>query len=69
MNERPRHYAESGSIRDYEVADDWKVPAMLAQALKYLYRYRNKGDPIADLRKAQDCIGYHIEQLEKNTND
>lgn len=62
--ERPDHYKNSGKLRDYEVADDWRLPAILAQALKYIKRHALKGNPVEDLEKARDCITLHLEHLE-----
>jgi len=69
MIERPDHYANSGEIRDYVVADDWRLPQLLGNVLKYLKRYRHKGHPVADLNKAIDCIKLQIEQLESEAHN
>jgi len=67
--ERPDHYKNSGKIRDYVVADDWGLPAILAQALKYIKRHRLKGHPVEDLRKAVACVELAIEQLKENDDE
>ena len=65
----PSHYVKSGKIRDYVVADDWGLPAILAQALKYIKRHRLKGHPVQDLRKAVACVELAIEQLKENDDE
>ena len=67
--ERPDHYKNApGNLRDYVVADDWELPAILGQALKYIKRHRYKGKPVEDLTKAMGCIELAIEQLEGNVH-
>ena len=65
MIERPDHYEKSGKIRDYEVADDWGLPQLLGNVLKYLKRHQHKGHPEEDLGKARDCIIIHLEDIAK----
>lgn len=36
--------------------------------IKYLWRYRFKGEPLADLKKARDYLNWMIESVERNDN-
>lgn len=36
--------------------------------IKYLWRYRLKGEPLADLLKARDYLNWLIESVEGNDN-
>tara|TARA_B100000886_G_C20293146_1_gene436349 strand:- start:163 stop:387 length:225 start_codon:yes stop_codon:yes gene_type:complete len=66
MIDHPDHY-NSGKI---EVIDFIKSLGLhedfcIANAIKYLSRYKHKGDPIADLKKAKWYIDYIIKEMEE----
>ena len=66
MVDHPDHY-NSGKI---EVIDFIKSLGIdedfcIGNAIKYLSRYKHKGDPIEDLKKARWYIDYLIKQLEE----
>lgn len=60
----PRHY--SGvvpGVECIEVASHFSF--CIGNAMKYLWRYQNKGNPVQDLQKAIWYIQYEIEQIRK----
>jgi len=59
----PAHYTQ-GKIEVIEFLEDQKFDFRIASAVKYLCRYRYKGKPVEDLRKAIWYINRVIEQLE-----
>lgn len=58
----PAHYVNK-KILWLQVADDWKLSVRLANTLKYICRYKEKGDPIQDLKKARQYLDMEIERL------
>jgi len=65
MINHPDHY-NSGKI---EVIDFIKSLGMhedfcIANAIKYISRYKHKGDPMGDLKKARWYIDYLIKEME-----
>ena len=65
MINHPEHY-NSGAI---EVIDFIKSLGMhedfcIANAIKYISRYKLKGDPLGDLKKARWYIDYLIKEME-----
>ena len=66
MVNHPDHY-NSGKI---EVIDFIKSLGLheefcIANAIKYLSRYKHKGDPVEDLKKAKWYIDYIIKEMEE----
>ena len=66
MVNHPDHY-NSGKI---EVIDFIKSLGLhedfcIANAIKYLSRYKHKGDPVGDLKKAKWYIDYIIKEMEE----
>lgn len=61
--ERPSHYCYS-RIQPLHVIEEWQLPFHVATALKYLARYRHKGQAVLDLRKAVFYLQRYIEVLE-----
>ena len=59
----PAHYVEGRKYEPRRVAEDWNLNCNAGPALKYLARYERKGDPVGDLKKAQQYIGFEIERL------
>lgn len=66
----PSHYADSiieakDYIRDRDGSLGF-VYFFLASTRKYLHRYRQKGSILENLKKAHQCLGWVIEELEAN---
>lgn len=51
----PSHY-NNGSIEAIDVIVDWKLGFHLGNVIKYIARYRHKGDPKGDLMKAREYL-------------
>jgi hypothetical protein len=51
MINSPRHYIK-GRFEVIEVLEEWDLPFHLANSVKYIARYKDKGKPIEDLEKA-----------------
>jgi len=69
----PPHYGE-GKIECIEYLKDNMDVMMFMGYLegnikKYLHRYRYKGKPLEDLKKAQWYLNHEIERLEKENNE
>jgi len=64
---KPPHYT-FGKIEVIDVIDDWNLGFYEAQVLKYLARYKYKGDPIGDLKKAKWYLDRLISKLDKPDN-
>jgi hypothetical protein len=63
----PKHYNSHPS--GVECADiTVYMPTMIGCAMKYLWRWDLKGEPIKDLRKAIWCIERHIRMLENEVD-
>ncbi len=65
--ERGAEHHRTKTIQVIDVVDAWGLGYRLGNAVKYISRYREKGDPIGDLRKAAHCIEMEIERLESVT--
>lgn len=59
----PKHY-NHGQIQVWDFIVDQQLDYLAGCAVKYLCRYRHKGTPIKDLKKAQAYLGKLIEQEE-----
>jgi len=68
MVNHPEHY-NSGNIEviDFIKSLDMHEDFCVGNAIKYLSRYKYKGNPIEDLKKAKWYIDYLIRQLEKES--
>lgn len=64
--QRPAHYCYS-DLQPLDVAEKWDLPFHLACVVKYLARYRHKGQPILDLRKAIQYLQRYVELLERQS--
>ena len=63
----PKHYNSHPS--GVECADiTVHMPTMIGCAMKYLWRWDLKGDPIENLRKAIWCVERHIRMLEEEAD-
>lgn len=61
---KPMHYHQFEST-PLDVIKDWKLCYLLGQVLKYIGRYRFKGNPIQDLKKARWYLDEKIKELEE----
>lgn len=59
----PQHYAK-GKFECIEIIEDLEFGYHDGNAMKYLWRYRDKGDPVENLRKCKWYIDRLISQLE-----
>jgi hypothetical protein len=59
----PKHYLKRG-ISPQKVAEYWDLSANLMNTIKYIARFRDKGRPVEDLRKA---VWYLMRELELET--
>lgn len=62
--DRPAHYT-MGKIEVIDFIEDQDLPYHTANAIKYICRYRYKGKPIEDLRKAAWFCTRLANKLEK----
>lgn len=60
--ESPDHYTWHVACECNDIAQEFNYN--IGTALKYLWRYQHKGNPIQDLRKAVKKIKQEIERLE-----
>lgn len=58
----PRHYAQVPGMECIDVAMHFDF--LTGNAIKYLWRHNNKGEPVKDLKKALWYIQKRIEVLE-----
>jgi len=63
---KPSHYL-SGTIEVLDFILDQRFGYLDGQVIKYLSRYRHKGTPIQDLRKAEFYLKRLIVELEKES--
>ena len=60
----PAHYTQ-GTIEVLDFILDQKFGYLDGQVIKYLCRYRHKGKPLEDLRKAEFYLKRLIQQLDE----
>lgn len=60
----PPHYTTT-KISALEVVNDWDLGFYLGNTIKYIKRYKLKGKPVEDLKKAQQYLQLFIDLLEK----
>ena len=64
----PEHYTK-GKIEVFDALDDWSEAGMIgycvSNVIKYLTRYRSKGNPLQDLKKARWYLDREIEKYEQ----
>ena len=65
MNNHPEHY-NSGKIEVIDFIESLGIAEdfCIGNAIKYISRYKHKGDPVGDLKKAKWYIEYLINKLE-----
>ena len=64
---KPKHYTQ-GSVEcitalESMLGREGFIDPLRAQALKYVWRLRHKGDPLEDAKKAQYYINYLVSKL------
>ena len=52
---RPAHHRQ-GRIEVWDFIDDQQLGYFAGNVLKYVCRYRHKGTPLEDLRRARACL-------------
>lgn len=62
--DHPDHYNQSSKYEVLDVIDDWGLNFAEGCVVKYIARYKHKGNPKEDLRKARFYIDFLIEKLE-----
>jgi hypothetical protein len=62
---KPPHYLQ-GKIECIDYILDQDFGYLAGQIIKYVTRYRHKGTPVADLKKAQFYLNRLIEDLERD---
>lgn len=60
---KPAHYNQ-GQIQVWDFIVDQRLDYLAGCCVKYICRYRHKGTPLKDLKKAQAYLGKLIEQVE-----
>lgn len=66
--EHPEHYNQF-SIEVIDFIEDWNLCFNSGNIIKYVTRYKYKGKPLEDLKKARFYLDRLIKQLEsKNSN-
>ena len=61
----PAHY-NTGQYETLDVIEDWGLDKEhhLANVIKYISRFRHKGNPLEDLKKAQWYLDRKIRRME-----
>lgn len=69
--DHPSHYNTGGFLETIEVLRDWGIAEdfCVGNAIKYISRYKHKGNPVEDLKKARWYLDYLIKMLENNVGD
>ena len=63
LTEHPPHY-NFGEIEVSDFIEDQELPWPAANVLKYICRFRHKGDPLGDLYKAKEYLERQIRLTE-----
>ena len=66
---KPKHYTQ-GKVEcldaiDSVLEESSRIDFYRSQIVKYMWRFRDKGDPLKDAKKAQFYLGRLIEKLEQ----
>ena len=64
MREGPDHYTRL-KPEPIDVIRAWELPFSMGCVVKYIARYRYKGQALDDLRKARHFLDLEIEALER----
>lgn len=62
----PNHYTQ-GKFEVIDVIEDWNLGFHDGNAVKYIARFRHKGKPLEDLKKARWYIDRLINVVEKES--
>lgn len=62
--DHPPHYADIGKYEPIDVIEDWDLEYHTGCALKYIARFKHKGKPAEDLRKAAWYLMRYADLLE-----
>ena len=65
MVNKPPHYTQ-GKIEVVDFILDQKFGYLDGQVIKYLCRYRHKGKPLEDLKKAEFYLKRLIQQIDES---
>ena len=64
ITEEPPHYKQ-GKIQVSDFIEDQELPWPASNIIKYICRFRHKGDPLGDLYKAREYIERQIKLVER----
>lgn len=64
----PKHY-KAGKIEVFDFITDQKMGYVEGNIIKYLCRYKHKGTPLCDVKKAKWYMDKLVEQMEKLSLD
>jgi hypothetical protein len=62
--DHPDHYNQ-GEFEAIDVIEDWNLGFEAGNAVKYIARYKHKGKPVKDLKKARWYIDRLIQRIER----
>ena len=65
MVNHPPHYFGKGGMESIDVIEAFDLGFCLGNAVKYILRHNNKGNPLEDLKKAQWYLNRAISNLEE----
>jgi len=65
---RPEHYVRF-EHEPIDVIIDWDLDFLLGNAVKYIARYKHKGTPLEDLKKALYYLGRKVKEMEEKNNE
>ena len=63
----PPHYNQ-GNIEVIDAIEDWDLDFHAGNVIKYVARYKHKGKPVQDLKKARFYLDRLIEGLENGSD-
>lgn len=67
MVDHPSHYNQ-GKYEAIDVIEDWQLDFHTGNTVKYISRYRHKGKPLEDLKKARWYLDRIISKMEGEIN-
>jgi hypothetical protein len=65
----PSHYGGDYTYEAIKVIDAWDLNFNAGNALKYISRYKKKGNPIEDIKKAICYLNMELNKLEHETKN
>ncbi len=66
---RPAHYVRPGTIEPIDFIESQGLPYHLGNVVKYITRFRHKGTPLKDLKKARWFLDRYIAYYEEGCGD